>query len=759
MAIPNLTTAVSSLQVSQRALSVIGNNLANANTAGYHRQEAQLANRVPVQIGNLSFGRGVNFVDIRQVRSEVIESSFTFQSSDNGRLESSLRVLTRLESRVSVESSSPLTRIEGLFNELEQLSTRLEDPALRNAVAGEALSLTNEFNSLHEDLAQLQLDIDTEIRGKVDEANALTTRISRLNVEIARSVNQGFTPADLQDQRGQAINDLAQLIDVRVQEGNAGQSTVIASNSALVIGSTTVTIGASIEPEADVAIVIDATDTIMPLTGGELTGLVDFRNGLLQDVRGRLDELASGLISQFDAFHTEGVGTSGGFARLDSQRLVSSIDVPLAVGGLDFPPTAGNLYIGVTDTSTGERSVIQLPPIDPQSLTLRQLAANITAATPNVSAVADAQTGGLTILAEPGFEFEFTGGTDDSPVRTISNSPPLTISGAYGGAATQTLNFTFNGTGAVGQDVAGPGSLTLDVTDPDTGTTSTFDIGSAYTPGQALTVNGLTLRLGSGAVTGATSINADVAPGGATSLANFSPISLSGAFTGDSNGTLNFAFSGAGTIGLTAGLNLIVTDENGSTVATHNVGSGYSIGDELDVIDGVTVTIDAGDVAGGEAFTSELVGDPDTSNVLRALGLNTFFTGSTASDISINQSILDDSGRIATSRTGEVSDSSNLQRLVSVRERQVFASSTQDLRSFSTSILADIGLEVQTTTELKDTADTLTQRITEERQAISGVDPNEELVELIKFQRQFEIAARFISTVNQTLDELLNVIR
>ena len=759
MAIPNLNTAVSSLQVSQRALTVIGNNLANANTEGYHRQQAQLANRVPVQVGNLSFGSGVNFVDIRQIRSEVIESSFTFQSADNGRLASTLRVQTRLESRISIESSSPLTRIEGLFNELEQLSTRLEDSALQNAVSTEANALTSEFNSLHQDLAQLQLDIDQEIRGKVDEANALTEQIAALNVEIARSVNSGFTPADLLDRRGQAINELAELIDVRIQEGNAGQSTVIAGNSALVIGSEAVEIAASIDPEADAAIVIDATDAIMPLIGGELTGLIEFRNGLLQDVRGRLDQLATGLISEFDALHTEGVGTSGGFERLDSQRLVSDIDVPLSEAGLDFPPIDGDLFIGVTNTATGERSVIQLPPIDPESLTLRELAANITNATPNVSAVADDQAGGLTILAEPGFEFEFTGGTDDSPVRTISNSPSLSVEGSYGGAATQTLMFAFNGTGIVGQDVAGPGSLTLDVTDPDTGTTTTFDIGSAYTPGQGLIVNGLTLRLGAGSVTNGTNVNAAVAPGGATSLSNAAPISLGGAYTGSTNGSLNFAFSGAGTIGLTAGLNLIVTDEAGDAITTVNVGSGYAIGDDIDVLDGVTVSLAAGDVVAGETFRSELVGDPDTSNILRGLGLNTFFTGSTAQDIGVNQEILNDSGRIATSRTREVSDSSNLQRLVAVREQRVFASSTQDLRAFSTQILADVGLEVQTTTELQETADVLTQRITEERASISGVDPNEELVEMVKFQRQFEIAARFLSTVNQTIDELLNVIR
>ena len=59
---------------------------------------------------------------------------------------------------------------------------------------------------------------------------------------------------------------------------------------------------------------------------------------------------------------------------------------------------------------------------------------------------------------------------------------------------------------------------------------------------------------------------------------------------------------------------------------------------------------------------------------------------------------------------------------------------------------------------MKDTADTLAVQLEAERASISGVDPNEELVEMVKFQRQFEIAARFLTTINQTLDDLLAVV-
>ena len=72
---------------------------------------------------------------------------------------------------------------------------------------------------------------------------------------------------------------------------------------------------------------------------------------------------------------------------------------------------------------------------------------------------------------------------------------------------------------------------------------------------------------------------------------------------------------------------------------------------------------------------------------------------------------------------------------------------------------ANAGSRVQ---ELQSTSDHVGQiqtDLTAQRQAISGVDPNEELVRLLEFQRLFQSAARFISTVNQAYDDLMNVVR
>ena len=126
--------------------------------------------------------------------------------------------------------------------------------------------------------------------------------------------------------------------------------------------------------------------------------------------------------------------------------------------------------------------------------------------------------------------------------------------------------------------------------------------------------------------------------------------------------------------------------------------------------------------------------------------------------MAVNGELLKDPRRLATSLTGKPGDSTNLQRLLGTRNQALFAGGTLDFNAFSTSIVATIGTRVHDSTQQQETAQGLLDRITAEREGLSGVDPNEELVHMVKFQKQFEIAAKFISTVNQSLDELLRVI-
>ncbi len=230
-----LSTGVSALQAAQRALEITGHNIANANTPGYHRQIPKLASQPAMVLDGLAIGRGVALVDIQRALNQQLESTLTHQVSENGASEMRLAIMNRLESRWSTAEGSPAGRLEVLFNDLEQLSTRLNEGASRRVAISTAAATAREFNSLANDMYQMREDLDRSLADVVREINPLTRQIASLNVEIARLTGQGVSPNDLLDQRNLLVNQLAERLPIEVQDGGQEQVTILSSGTPIVI--------------------------------------------------------------------------------------------------------------------------------------------------------------------------------------------------------------------------------------------------------------------------------------------------------------------------------------------------------------------------------------------------------------------------------------------------------------------------------------------------------------------------------------------
>jgi flagellar hook-associated protein 1 FlgK len=70
---------------------------------------------------------------------------------------------------------------------------------------------------------------------------------------------------------------------------------------------------------------------------------------------------------------------------------------------------------------------------------------------------------------------------------------------------------------------------------------------------------------------------------------------------------------------------------------------------------------------------------------------------------------------------------------------------------------ANIGAEVRGLTEHHDTNQLLSDRLAQQGQSVAGVDTNEEMVNLLKYQQSFQIASKFISALNDAYNELLSI--
>lgn len=237
------------------------------------------------------------------------------------------------------------------------------------------------------------------------------------------------------------------------------------------------------------------------------------------------------------------------------------------------------------------------------------------------------------------------------------------------------------------------------------------------------------------------------------------PVSVSGSYTGSANRQLRFSALADGQIGVTEGLKVEVRDQQGALVATLDVGRGYSPGDALEVADGILVEFGPGSISasGGGSFVLDALADPDSSDLLVAFGLNSFFTGTGAADMSVSSALLENPGLLCAGLSSAPGDGANLERLLALRDRPLDALQAATLEDYYTDSLGALGFEVSRLASLSASESDLLSFLEDRRQETSGVSLDEEMLELVRFQHSFQAASRFINTISDLTQTLIQL--
>lgn len=643
-----LSIGLTGMRAAQIGLDVTGNNLANANTPGYRRQMPMLAERAATPWANLQLGNGVDIQRVRQARAELIGRQLFNNLSEAAQLEAQYDVSSQVEGRLNPASGSISDQFDSFHATLESLAATPFDSSLRATTVQSGLSLTRQVNRVAADLISLERTIDGRVRDAVEQVNTLAEQIAQLNDQIRRQQHSYQEPNTLIDQRNALAQELSKLVNVEVDEHN--QQVFMGG---MVIGTST---PQKVEYDGE-NLVIAETDVALQV-GGLIGGLQAASQQILPLARQRLDDFAFGIAATTDELHSQGVGLDGHLSSLRSTRQVEDPTAPLAESETPFSLAAGNLYVGVKDLNSGERTLTAVA-FDPETQSLEDLAAGLNAVGGVSSFVDDA--GRLVVRADSGFGFDFTGR---------------------------------------------PSSV------PDT--------------------SGLT---------------------GASSP------TLSGRYMGE-NRSVDFEFLGSGDIGVTAGLQVEVKDSaTGESLGVFDIGQNYAPGDEIELPDGVSFALSVGNVVSGETFAADLISTADETGSVVRLGLNTLFTGSNAGDLTIHPDLLEDPARLAASLNGEPGDSGNLTAMLGRRFESVQPQSGETIDDLLFTATGAIGHETRALETELEGVSLVGEQLFLERESVEGVDPNEEVVEMLKYQRAFEASARFVSAVNQTLEELMNMLR
>ncbi len=147
----------------------------------------------------------------------------------------------------------------------------------------------------------------------------------------------------------------------------------------------------------------------------------------------------------------------------------------------------------------------------------------------------------------------------------------------------------------------------------------------------------------------------------------------------------------------------------------------------------------------------------DTSGVLAALGMNVFFTGHNASTMGINQSLKEHPEHLAGAKSFNPGDNEGALDILAVEEQEIENLKNNSLEDFYLGLTGRLGSESKSATNMKYLSADVMNRMFVQRESLSGVNEDEEVSKLITYQRAFQSAAKFISTVDQLYETLINM--
>lgn len=146
----------------------------------------------------------------------------------------------------------------------------------------------------------------------------------------------------------------------------------------------------------------------------------------------------------------------------------------------------------------------------------------------------------------------------------------------------------------------------------------------------------------------------------------------------------------------------------------------------------------------------------DTSGFLAAIGLNSFFSGRDALTIAVDAQLAADPARLSAGFTNAPNDNGAAQAMAAIRNAKSLLSGTATVEDFYRGLESALGTKSAEAADRAESQSFLEAQLEAERERLSGVNLDEEAVNLLTHQRAYQAAARFISTVDTLLDTLIN---
>jgi flagellar hook-associated protein 1 FlgK len=420
----SIQLANNALRANQIGLQVTGQNIANANTPGYIREEVVFSTAPTQRLGKLLLGLGVEVEAVVQKVDHFLEQRLRTATSERSSNEVEEQTYLELEALYAELGDTDLsTALSNFFNSIQEVANQPESTASRSLAIRTGETLTRNINLLANRTGQVRADLNDRVENAVDDINRLVEEIRVLNIRIAEAEGGDTSRSDavgLRDQRQNALTHLSQLIDVQAFEQPTGAVSVFTGGEYLVLDGVARFVKAHASTDRGLTVYdlrLEATDLPLDLAAGEVAGLIKSRDEVLGTFLDTLDDFANTLVYEFNRVFSSGQGYSG-FRTVTSEWGVDSTTAALDAAGLSFTPVNGSFQLQVYNTQTQLTEttdiVVDLNGLDDDA-TLADLAAALDAVN-GVSATIDNDN--RLVITSDSTDLEFAFAEDTSGILT-----------------------------------------------------------------------------------------------------------------------------------------------------------------------------------------------------------------------------------------------------------------------------------------------------------------------------------------------------
>ncbi|MDR2725484.1 MAG: flagellar hook-associated protein FlgK [Candidatus Adiutrix sp.] len=318
----SLYVALTGLNLSQAALEVVSNNIANVNTPGYSRQRINLENLATWRHGRWgAMGTGVSAQNITRYHDQFLTRSLITKNFELGSAAARKDGLDTLEVYFNESDGNGINAaLNSFFASWESLADAAELDPTRAELVHLVDTLAKQVAQRRSDLDGLRQDLNGRVAEAADNINLIIGAIAKLNhqIMVLEDPARRQEANSLRDSRDALMFQLGEIIDYDFWEDPlTGAVNITFKDGPCLVADTSVyEVGVSRDSSGDLRIIANNRRTSPPwpedvtrkINGGALGGWLEFRDKTLKDLYIKFESFVDNLIFQVNHQHAQGVG-------------------------------------------------------------------------------------------------------------------------------------------------------------------------------------------------------------------------------------------------------------------------------------------------------------------------------------------------------------------------------------------------------------------------------------------------------------------